>query len=604
MRIDRAWAPTERGGRYFYWKRHAADDLSILYLKDGEDGQEAVLIDPHKLSEDHTTSVSLLDVTTDGTLLAYGIRQGGEDEIEVRLLDVTSREELADRLPRGLYSSISLKPDRSGLYYGLSDRSTGLRIYYHAMGSPASDDTEIFGEGIGSDNWLSASLSDDGRHLLFTVYHGWARTEIYYQDLTRGGEIIPIVNDLDAQSYGLFAGDTLVMQTDWNAPRKRILAVDLGKPARGDWREVVPEAADTIEDFSLAGGRLFVQYLHDVTSQVKQFTLEGEALGDLELPGIGTASAPSGRWESKTAFFDFVSFTVPRTTYRYDVSSSDTEVWARDDVPVDSSRFEVEQVWYPSKDGTAVPMFLVHEKGLERDGNQPVLLYGYGGFNVSETPRFSTTAVWWAEQGGLYALANIRGGGEFGEAWHKAGMLGNKQNVFDDFTAAAEWLIDNGYTRPGRLAIQGGSNGGLLVGAALTQRPDLYQAVLCQFPDLDMVRYYQFENNNPPALMEYGDASDPDQFKFLYAYSPYQKVRKGVEYPAVMLTTGDADTRVPPLQARKMTAVLQWATSSSRPILLMYDTKAGHAGSRPITKAVDDLSMELAFLSWQLGLDS
>ena len=294
---------------------------------------------------------------------------------------------------------------------------------------------------------------------------------------------------------------------------------------------------------------------------------------------------------------------TPQTIYRYDVQTGKTDLWARLNVPFKSDEFEVRQVWYSSKDGTRVPMFLVHKKGLQPDGKRPVLLYGYGGFNVSQTPRFSSSAAIWVEQGGVYALANIRGGGEFGEAWHKAGMLDKKQNVFDDFIGAAEWLIKNKYTNPSRLAIQGGSNGGLLVGAALTQRPELFQAVLCEFPDLDMVGFYRFKNNNPPALLEYGNASDPAQFKYLYAYSPYQKVKPGEKYPAVFLTTGDQDTRVPPLQARKMTARLQAASTSGKPVLLLYDTKAGHAGGRPLSKIIDDVSLELAFLFWQLRMD-
>jgi prolyl oligopeptidase len=294
---------------------------------------------------------------------------------------------------------------------------------------------------------------------------------------------------------------------------------------------------------------------------------------------------------------------IPQTIYRYDVATGKAEVWAKRQVPFKADDFEVEQVWYTSKDGTKVPMFLVHKRGLKLNGKLPTLLYGYGGFNVSLTPSFDTAAALWAEQGGVYAVANLRGGGEFGEEWHKAGMLDKKQNVFDDFIAAAEWLIKNNYTNPSKLAIQGGSNGGLLVGAALTQRPELYQAVLCEFPDLDMIGYYRFKNNNPPALLEYGNASDPEQFKFLAAYSPYQKVKPGTKYPAVFFTTGDADTRVPPLQARKMTARLQAATASGRPVVLLYDTKAGHAGGKPLSKIIEDLSLEIAFLFWQLGTD-
>jgi prolyl oligopeptidase len=352
----------------------------------------------------------------------------------------------------------------------------------------------------------------------------------------------------------------------------------------------------------LAGGKLFVQYLHNVTSQVRIFSIEGQPEGEVSLPGLGSAGPPRGRWTSSEAFFSFVSHTTPQTSYRYDVSTRTAEVWSRAEVPFESSRFEVQQVWYPSKDGTRIPMFLVHRRGLKPDGNRPTLLYGYGGFNVSLTPAFSSTAALWVEQDGVYAVANLRGGGEFGEEWHRAGMLAKKQNVFDDFIAAAEWLIKNGYTNPARLAIQGGSNGGLLVGAALTQRPELFRAVLCEFPDLDMVGYHRFEYKNPPALLEYGNAADPAQFKYLYAYSPYQHVKPQTRYPAVLLVTGDADTRVPPLQARKMTARLQAATASDRPILLLYDTKAGHSGGKPLSRQIEDQALEMAFLFQELGM--
>jgi prolyl oligopeptidase len=379
--------------------------------------------------------------------------------------------------------------------------------------------------------------------------------------------------------------------------------VDPADPAPERWREIVPEGPDAIQGFVAVGGKLLVHYLHDVGSQLKLFSLEGRPLGELPLPGRGTASSFQGRWDDGELFFDFGSYPSPRTTYRADVGTGGVDVFWRPQVPFDSAAYETKQVWSTSKDGTRVPMFVTHRRGLALDGDRPALLTGYGGFNVSITPGFNAAAAWWLEQGGVYAVANLRGGGEFGEQWHRAGMLENKPNVFADFIAAAEWLITERYTRPARLAIRGASNGGLLMGAAFTQRPELFQAVLCEFPDLDMIGYHRFDNNNPPALLEYGDASRPDQFKFLYSYSPYQKVKRGTKYPAVLFTTGDADTRVPPLQARKMTARMQAATASGRPVLLLYDTKAGHAGGRPIGKIVEDLSLEMAFLAWQLGME-
>src|SRR5690349_18784475 len=601
LRVDTVSTPFEQGGRYFLFKKRAQDDLSILYVRQGLNGTDEVLIDPHTLSADHTTDIGLLDVSSDGKLIIYSVRRGGQDETEMRVMDVDKRKDV-DQLANALYRGVSLNGDGSGFYYSLQKRDTGIRVIYHAIGTDMSKDVEVFGKGYGPDKWVSGSVSEDGKYLLFGAHHGWAKDELYVQKLP-DGPIQPIVNDIDAHFDGWFAGDRLVLQTDWQAPNQRILVVNLNNPAREKWVTIIPEGPDAIASFSLVGGKLFVSYLHNVTTQIKIFNLDGKALGEVALPGLGTASDLSGHWNSNEAFFSYRSFVTPQTIYRYDVQTGKTDLWARLNVPFKSDDFEVRQVWYSSKDGTKVPMFLVHKKGLQPDGKLPVLLYGYGGFDLSQTPRFSASAAIWVEQGGVYALANMRGGGEFGEAWHKAGMLDKKQNVFDDFIGAAEWLIKNKYTNPSRLAIQGGSNGGLLVGAALTQRPDLFQAVLCEFPDLDMIGYYRFKNNNPPALLEYGNASDPAQFKYLYAYSPYQKVKPGEKYPAVLLTTGDRDTRVPPLQARKMTARLQAASTSGKSVLLLYDTKAGHAGGRPLSKIIEDVSLELSFLFWQLKMD-
>jgi len=602
LRVDQEAVPLQRGKRFFIWKKRSGDDLWILYVRDGIDGADRALLDPHSLSEDHTTSVGLEDVSADGTRLVYSIRRGGADETELRIMDVDAHEDLADRFPTALYRGVTLRPDKAGFYYSDQDRKTGIRIRYHAIGSDPAGDGIVFGEGYGPGEWIGADISESGRYLLFQVSHGWGRTELHLQDLESGWPAKPIVDDVDASFYGQFSGDRLFVRTNWKAPNGRIVEVNPVRPDRTAWKEVVAEGEDAIQDFSLAGGHIFVRTLHDVISRIRVYGLDGTPRGEVEMPGIGTAGTPSGIRASSSAFFAFQSFTTPPSIYRYDLDSGTAELWSRIEVPFDTGAYVTEQVWFPSKDGTKVPMFLVHAKDIERDGERPVLLYGYGGFNVSLTPRFSAFDAVWLESGGVYAQANLRGGGEFGDPWHKAGMLGNKQNVFDDFTAAAEWLIANGWTSPEKLAIQGGSNGGLLVGAVLTQHPGLYRAVLCEFPDLDMVRYWQFENNNPPALLEYGDARDPRQFKFLYAYSPYQKVRDGVAYPAVMLTSGDRDTRVPPLQARKMTARLQAASSSGYPVVLLYDTKAGHAGGRPQSKIVDDLSLEATFLFSQLGV--
>jgi prolyl oligopeptidase len=495
-----------------------------------------------------------------------------------------------------------LRPDGKGLYYAQQDRKTGIRIRHHVVGTAGASDTEVFGAGYGPGQWISAQVSESGRYLLLGVQHGWARNELFVQDLASGAPPRPIVKDVDAHFRADFAGDRLIVQTDWNAPRWKIVEIPLDDPRPERWREIVAHGPDAIQGFAPAGGKLVVHDLRDVASRLRVVSLEGKPLGDLPLPGPGAVGAVQTRWADDEVFFAFNSYTTPASTYRADVRSMKVERWWRPDVPFETAAYETGQVWYASKDGTKVPMFLTHRKGLAKDGRRPALLYGYGGFNVSLLPSFSSLAAWWVEQGGVFAVPALRGGGEFGEEWHRAGMLEKKQNVFDDFIGAGEWLVANGWTSPERLAIRGGSNGGLLVGAALTQRPELFRAVLCDFPDLDMVGYHRFENNNPPALLEYGDASKPEQFKFLYAYSPYQRVKPGTAYPAVLLTTGDADTRVPPLQARKMTARLQAATSSGRPVLLHYDTKAGHAGGRPLGKIVDDVTLQATFLAGELGM--
>jgi prolyl oligopeptidase len=601
-RQDAQWAPTERAGRYFILKRGAEDDLPVLYVRDGLAGSDAVLLDPAPLSPDHTTSVSIEDISMDGSILAYGVRTGGEDETELRLRSTRTLEDLPDRLPRALYRGVSLRPDGNGFYYARQDRASGIRIRYHAVGSSIDEDTEVFGAGYGPSDWVGATVSENGRHLLLSVSHGWASSEVFVQDLDPPGSPRPIVRGLDAHVQAAFAGDRLIAQTDWRAPTGRIVEIDAADPAPEKWRDIVPAGEDAIEGMALVGGHVVVHRLHDVAARLDVYALDGAHQGAIALPGSGTVANLAGRFDRDELFFDFQSYTKPPSTLRASVASRTTAPFWKSAIPFDARGYETRQVWFASKDGTRVPMFVVLRKGLALDRRNPTLLYGYGGFAVSITPAFSSTAAWWLEQGGVYAVANIRGGSEFGEAWHKAGMLGKKQNVFDDFIAAAEWLVASRYTSPDRLAIRGGSNGGLLVGAAMTQRPDLLRAVLCEFPDLDMIGYRRFPNNNPPALLEYGDASKPDEFEYLLAYSPYQKVTRGTLYPAVLFTTGDADTRVPPLQARKMTARMQAATASGRPVLLLYDTKAGHAGGRPLGKIVDDQALEMAFLAWQLGM--
>jgi prolyl oligopeptidase len=601
LKVETIGTPTEHGGLYFFTKRLADQDLAVLYVRKGAKGKDEVLLDPHALSADHTTSINLLDVVEDGSLIAYGVRVGGEDEVTVKFLDVATRKELPDVLPRARYQGVAVKNDKSGVFFSRQEKD-GPRVFFHAMGSDLSKDEKIFGDGYGPEKGLGVELSDDNRYLLMAVSHGSAatKTEIYVRDLASGGPIVPIVNDVEARFSADIAGDTMYLETNWQAGNGRVLAVDLKNPARDKWKEVVP-AKSAIQGVSTVGGRLFVRYLENVLPRIRIFDPQGKPQGEITFPSVGSASGLRGEWGKNEAFFAFTSFVTPPTIYRYDVAKGTREVWAKENVPVASDRFEVKQVKYASKDGTLIPMFLVHRKDIRLDGSSPALLTGYGGFNLSQTPGFSARAAIWVENGGVYALPNLRGGGEFGEDWHKAGMLAKKQNVFDDFIGAAEWLIKNGYTSPSRLAISGGSNGGLLVGAALTQRPELYAAVVCSYPLLDMVRYHKFLVAGY-WVPEYGSGDNPEQFPFIYAYSPYHHVKAGTKYPAVLFITGDSDTRVAPLHARKMAALLQASNGSDKPVLLHYDTKAGHSGgSTPVTKRIEELTDELSFLFAETG---
>ncbi|MCU1273538.1 MAG: Prolyl oligopeptidase [Bryobacterales bacterium] len=599
LKTDRFGTPVVRGGRYFVMRRLAGQNQYTISLRNGLHGSDEVLIDPNKSGGDQTTSVNIEDVSEDGKWLLYATRQGGEDEVAVTILDVDANKEI-DHLPRALYWGVRLTPDKRDLYY--SKRLTeGSRIYHHAIGKETAADEEIFGKGTGATESVGMDISRSGRYLGLYIGHGWGKkTEVYVKDLRANGPIATVVNDIDADFTCEFAGDRLYAQTNWNAPNGRIFAIDLAEPARENWREVVPEAKSVIENFSVTGGRLAVNYLENVNSHVKILDTAGKHIRDISFPSLGTVTALAGRWESSEAFYVFTSFAQPATIYRYDVANGKQETWARVKAPIDPEQFEVKQVWYPSKDKTHIPMFLVYKKGLKPDGNRPTLLTGYGGFLNNETPAFRTDAVTFAEHGGVFALPNLRGGGEFGEKWHRAGMLENKQNVFDDFIGAAEWLMENGYTKPSHLAIAGGSNGGLLVGAAITQRPDLFQAVACEYPLLDMIRYQKFLLGKL-WTPEYGSADDAKQFEMLYKYSPYQHVQKGVKYPAVLFVTGDSDTRVAPLHARKMTALMQASTGSDRPILLRYDTKAGHSAGLPVSKQVEELTDIFGFLLAEVG---
>ncbi|HEX9728372.1 MAG TPA: prolyl oligopeptidase family serine peptidase [Gemmatimonadales bacterium] len=604
-----------RGGDFEYFTlRRIGEELATVYRRPVPAGdlpvpidpaeEYEVVIDPHPMSADLTTQVEVLSLSSDGRFMLYSVREGGQDEVSVRLRDLRSGTDLPDSLPRALYSSTSFDNDGRGYFYSARSRETGARVRYHRIGGTGPDES-LFGEGYGPTAFVSLRQADRGRVRIFTVSHGWARTEVHVQDMRRDRTPRPIVTDAEALFDPQYIDGKLYVRTNLDAPNYRVVIIDPARPGPAQWREFIPEAEDVLQSFSLIGEQFYANYLHEVSAEIRVFERDGTPAGEVDVPpfhSAGIRGAGEGR-----AMLTLASYHAPSATYLLNLATGEREVYDPEEVPFDPTGVVVEQHWYQSRDGTRVPMYVVHREDVVLDGDNPTLLNGYGGFNVALAPRFDVNAAIWVEHGGVYAIANLRGGSEFGETWHRDGMLENKQHVFDDFIAAAEWLIDNGYTRPERLAIRGGSNGGLLVGSALTQRPELFRAVFCGFPDLDMVRFNAFtETNNMPALLEYGDASIPEQFAFLRAYSPYQHVEAGTRYPAVMLTSGDLDTRVPPLQARKMTARLQAATRSGRPVVLRYHPMNGHAArrGRPFSRIVEDAAVELAFLLEQLGVET
>lgn len=606
MKIDEISVPIVRKDRYFYSKRLATQELPIIYMQKGLKGKAEVLIDPHSLSKDYTASVKIMDVSEDGTILAYSVQQGGEDEVSIRFFDVEKHKDLADVLPKARYFSISMKPDKSGLYYTQYGFLKGSRVYYHQMGTNFKNDKEIFGKGFGLGTFGYAYLSEDGHYLLVHIFHGTKKSEIYSRDITQQGPMVNIVKDIDAMFFGTIIDNRIFIKTNWKAPKGRVLAVDLNqlpqKPA--EWQVIIPGSDTVFETFSFIqgmGGKLFINCLENAAPIIKIFETNGQHVRDIRFPVIGSLSNLNGQWKSSEAFFSYSSYTVPTRIYRYDVTRGTHDIWAQIETSVKREHIELKQVWYTSTDGTRVPMFLVHRKGIKLDGSHPTMLTGYGGFNVPYSPQFFSSSSIWIENGGIFASASLRGGGEFGEAWHQAGMLDKKQNVFNDFIAAAEWLIQNKYTNREKLAIAGASNGGLLVGAALTQRPELFKAAVCLSPLFDMIRYQKFLVG-PFWVPEYGSSDDPEQFKYLYAYSPYHQVKPGTKYPAVLSITGEADTRVAPLHSLKMTALLQNITGADNPVLLFYDTKLGHSFAQPLSERIEEITYLLGFIFWQLDI--
>ena len=606
VRVSRWTMPIERHDDYFFLKRLAGEQQASIYVRHGWAGKDERLIDPAKLSRDPNTSAGIADVSRDGSLLAYHVRQGGSDEATVRVVQTKAGKVLEDELPAALYFSVEFTPDGKGLFYTRSNHQ-GTLLYEHVLGTRNADDKLLFGrefrgEPLGPDDLFSARVTDDGHFLVVQIDRGVPakRVDIVFRDLTKPGSYFDVlVWGLDSRFSAIYAKNTWYVKTDYKAPKGAILKADPGV-LPDVWKTVVPEAGDVIEDFSIVGDKIYVLRLKDVKSETSVYALDGKPAGRIDYEGIGAASGIVGRTTDRYGYYSFSSFIIPPTIFRLDTVTGKREVFAKPRIPFDSSQYELTQVFYKSKDGTRIPMFIAGKKGLKRDGREPLLMTGYGGFDVDMTPAWNPAYAWWLEQGGWFALPNLRGGGEYGEEWHQQGMFEKKQNVFDDWFAAAEYLIANKYTSPQRFAIRGRSNGGLLMGASITERPDLFSAVWCGYPLLDMLRYQKFLVGSF-WVTEYGSSADESQFQYLLKYSPYQNVKKGTAYPAVMFFTGDSDTRVAPLHARKMTALLQAASSSDRPVLLHYSLAGGHSAGVGVDQQIQDDTDELTFLWTETG---
>jgi prolyl oligopeptidase len=610
LAIDALGAPTPAGGRYFYVRRRQNQNQPILYVRDGVHGPDRVLIDPNALNPEGTTALDWYFPSDDGRLIAYGLSEDGSEQSVLHVLDVTSGTVHAERIVRTRAADVAWLPDGTGFYYTRYPRPGDVpedeaqyhrAVYLHRLGEDPAGDLPVFKPET-KEHWPSVDLSPDGRWLIVMVARTFDQTDVYLQDRQENSPLVAVVRDRPFSYEARVVRDVIYIRTNEDTPNHRLFTAHPARPSREEWREIVPARADAVLDgFLVTRETLVLSYLERAVSRLRLADLHGGSIRDVGLPTIGSVFGWGAEPEGSELFYGFSSYTVPPGIYRVELPSGTQELWQRVEADIDPQQFEVHQQRYASRDGTAVTMFLVHRRGLVRDGQNPVYLTGYGGFNIPMTPGFSRSLLAWLEQGGVVAVPNLRGGGEYGEAWHQAGMLGKKQNTFDDFVAAAEYLIAERYTSPERLAAAGGSNGGLLMGAVLTQRPDLFRAVVIQVPLLDMLRYERFLIARL-WIPEYGSAADAAQFRWLRAYSPYHRVRDHTAYPAVLLATAESDTRVDPMHARKMTARLQAATSSDRPVLLRLEPRAGHGAGKPISKVLEELVDTWSFVVAELGV--
>lgn len=621
QRLTQLWnyekygSPFKRGQRYFYFKNDGLQNQSVLYRIETLDDRGTVLLDPNTLSEDGTVALSGLSISDDGKWMAYGLSTAGSDWVEYRVKDVETGEDCGDHLKWIKFSNASWTKDNQGFFYSrydepneqtkLEDVNYYQKLYYHRLGTEQAADILVYHRPDQKEWGFSGGVTEDGRYLIIGVWLGTdSKNLVFYQDLSQpNSEVVELINQFEA-SYDVIDNDGNVfwVQTDLDSPRGKVIAIDLNNCDRDHWQEIIPEASETLEGVGLLNNQFVANYLQDARSQIKIYDLAGNFVREVELPGIGSAGGFDGKREDAETFYTFTSFTTPATIYRYDMTTGVSKIFRQPQVDFDPEEYQTQQVFYSSKDGTKIPMFITHKKGIELDGSNPTYLYAYGGFNISLTPSFSVSNLVWLEMGGIYAIPNLRGGGEYGETWHQAGMKDKKQNVFDDFVAAAEWLIEHKYSSNEKLAIAGGSNGGLLVGACMTQRPDLFAVALPAVGVLDMLRFHKF-TIGWAWCSEYGNPDDKADFKNLYAYSPLHNLKVGTAYPATMITTADHDDRVVPAHSFKFAAALQAAHQGDNPVLIRIETKAGHGAGKPTTKIIEEAADKWAFLSANLGIN-
>ncbi|WP_181307310.1 prolyl oligopeptidase family protein [Rufibacter sp. XAAS-G3-1] len=618
QRLTQLWnypkygAPFQEGDYYYFYKNDGLQNQSVLYRQKGLNGTPELFLDPNKLSEDGTTSLGSLDFSKDAKYAVYTTSTGGSDWRDAYVLDVATGKKLSDELHWIKFSGTSWFKD--GFFYSryaeptqgsrLANKNEFHQVYYHKVGTPQSQDQLIWEDKAHPLRLLFAGTTQDEKYLILTASEGTSNNSLYVKDLTRNNSpLVPLVESFDKE-YGVVEniGDKLIVLTNQNAPKYKLIEIDLKKPQQAHWKTLVPETDNVLNNASLVNNRLLLNYMKDAATLVRVHDTSGKWLHDVTLPTIGTASGFGGKKEDKTVFYTFTSFTYPSAIYQYDVATNTSTLFRKSEVDVDMEAYETRQVFYTSKDGTKVPMFITHKKGLPLTGDNPTYLYAYGGFNASMTPGFSIARMVWLENGGVYAVANIRGGGEYGEAWHKAGVTPNKQNVFDDFISAAEYLINQKYTSSQKLAIAGGSNGGLLIGAVANQRPDLFKVALPAVGVMDMLRFHKF-TIGWAWVPEYGSSDDAAQFQNLLKFSPIHNIKEGMTYPATLVTTADHDDRVVPAHSFKYIATLQEKGAPGNPYLIRVDVKAGHGAGKSTTAQIAEAADTWAFTFYNMGVN-